>query len=195
MKPHPPDLVPGDSARQRRTARGVRHGFGVLIALLLAAGPLWAAEGPTESQVKAAFIFHLAKFVEWPAHRFAAADAPLVVAVLGSEAVCTELGGIVRDRRINGHPVQVRNTVTAHGDAVHLVFLGAGEERRLPEVAGPGVLTVGETPRFQSDGGLLTLAAPERKLCFDLNLAGTEAAGLKISAQLLKLARQVNRSR
>jgi len=43
---------------------------------------------PTEYQIKAAFIFNFAKFVEWPTAAFPKASSPIVVGVLRRKSVC-----------------------------------------------------------------------------------------------------------
>jgi len=58
----------------------------LLSLLLLRAGGLADAQEdsqPTEYQIKAAFIFNFAKFVEWPAAAFPKTSSPIVVGVLG----------------------------------------------------------------------------------------------------------------
>ena len=50
------------------------------------------------------------------------------------------------------------------------------------------VLTVGETPRFLRDGGMVRMFVEDQRMRFEINRRQTDLAGLKISAQLLSLA-------
>ena len=65
-----------------------------------------------EFQVKAAFLFHFAQFVEWPADAFPRGDSPLVIGVVGRGDPFN--GGAeraVRDKKVGDHPI-----VIAHYD-------------------------------------------------------------------------------
>ena len=61
------------------------QGVKVLLLLLLAAAAPAGADDRTdlEYQVKAAFLFNFAKFVEWPADAFEGPQDPVAICVLG----------------------------------------------------------------------------------------------------------------
>jgi hypothetical protein len=59
----------------------------------------------------------------------------------------------------------------------------------LSRIRGP-VLTVGETARFLRDGGMVRVYVEDSRIRFQVNRRQTDAAGLKISSQLLSLASQ-----
>jgi hypothetical protein len=171
----------------------------LLVALCLPAH----GAGPKEYQVKAAFLFNFAKFVDWPAERFDAADAPIVIAVLGRNPFDDELKNLVHERIIDGRPVIIRLLPTvavakASLPTVHILFVPAGEESRfadLIDAARPvGVLTVGESPRFAALGGIVTFFVGEERLRFEINRPAAEGAGVKVRAQLHKLAAPGRRS-
>ena len=56
-----------------------------IIATLVVALPCAADEPSQEYKVKAAFLYNFARFVEWPSEAFASADAPFVIAVVGTD--------------------------------------------------------------------------------------------------------------
>lgn len=60
-------------------------------------------------------------------------------------------------------------------------------------VAG-GVLGVGETESFLQQGGTILLALEGDKLRFEIDMSSADAAKLKVSAHLQKLARKVRRT-
>ena len=57
----------------------------------------------------------------------------------------------------------------------------------MQRVRGP-VLTVGETVQFLRDGGMVRFYVENNKVRFQISQKNAEAAGLKISSQLLMLA-------
>jgi hypothetical protein len=54
------------------------------------------------------------------------------------------------------------------------------------------VLTVADAPEFGQAGGMIQLVVEESKVRFDINLAVAKRSRLRISAQLLHLARRVD---
>ena len=53
------------------------------------------------------------------------------------------------------------------------------------------VLTVGETAAFVQHGGALALLRQDSRIVFDINMAVVTRAGLRVSPQMLRLARDV----
>ncbi len=161
-----------------------------LVAAL--AAPTLHAATTKEHQLKAAFLYNFAKFVEWPPEALAETDAsPLVIAVLADEAFVQELVKAVQGRFVKKHPVEVRRI---SGDdelgGAHILFIGAGRESRLAGAlrGSPGLLTVGESPEFARRDGIITFVLVDDQVRFAINQISGEASGLKLSAQLLKLA-------
>jgi hypothetical protein len=165
---------------------------GVVILLLAAAtvtGPRpLAAQTLEEGQVKAAFLFNFAKFVQWPnppAGRF-------VIGIVGDDNVAEIAETTVRDRVVGGRPVVVRRLTPADDpNECHILYIAGSRARDAAEillrVRGP-VLTIGETVQFVRDGGMLRFFIENNRMRFHINQKNAEAAGLKISSQLLTLA-------
>ena len=149
-----------------------------------------------EYQIKAAFLYNFTKFVEWPTVRFVDETSPIIIGVLGENPFGDELGKIVRDRKVNGREIVVQSLASARdAGSVHLLFVTEHGEKLLdPVQARPaGVLTVGESGQFAARGGIIRFTLAGDKVRFEINQAASEAAGLKLSAQLLKLATAVHR--
>lgn len=183
-------------ARRRRLGRALR----VLpaAALLLVSAAL--AEAPPqrspEHEIKAAFLFHFAQFVEWPRSAFPAPESPLTFCVLGDAALGTALEEMARGEAIGGRPLVVRQArqLDAPPDC-HLIFVGRAEQRRTPEllsaVAGRPVLTVGEVTDFGRRGGTINFYLDEDRVRFEINPEAASRHGLHISSELLSLGRLV----
>ena len=161
----------------------------------LAAAPA-RADVSKEYQIKAGFLYNFTKFIEWPSGRFADANAPIVIAVLGENPFGHDLRDVVSGRAVNGRPIVIRGIRSLdEARQVHVVFVGAGEEERLGDrldsLHVAGVLTVGESERFAELGGVIVFTRVGDKVRFAINVGSAERGGLKISAQLLKLATRV----
>lgn len=182
------------------SARGAGRSLVLLGALLWSPpAPAAAAEIPVspEYAVKAAFLYNFTKFVEWPATSFSDAASPIVIGVAGDNPFGSELVNLVRDRKVNGRAIRVVQLADAEATVpAHAVFIPAtaerGFEKHIEELTRRGVLVVGETGRFLALGGTVQFTAGDR-VRFEINMAAAERGGLKISAQLQKLAVAVRR--
>jgi len=173
---------------------------GVIILTLL---PLWlplvgSIEGaqeaqPTEYQLKAAFLFNFAMFVEWPQQAFVERTSPFIIGVLGENPFHDDLQKALQNKRIDDHPLVVREIrLPAEATNCHLLFISASEKKRLPEVLqvlkGKSVLTVSEMDGFTDEGGMINFVLQGTKVRFQINKETAAAAGLKISSKLMNLA-------
>lgn len=169
-------------------------------AIWLALALLWAACGlaqepaaPTEYQIKAAFLFNFAKFVEWPPDAFATPASPLVIGILGANPFGTDLERTVKGKAINSHPFEVK-TISAPADGTNcqIVFICTSEKKRLPEIIAAlkdaSVLTVGEMDGFTENGGMINFVIQGNKVRFEINDTAAKTARLKISSKLTSLA-------
>jgi YfiR/HmsC-like len=168
----------------------------VVVAAVLALwfpGAAWCegryAQDPVgEGQVKAAFLFNFAKFVQWPASE----DGLLIIGIVGDDAFAEIVAKTVKGRSISGRELQTRRL--ALGDdpsGCHVLFVGVMRPSDAAElirrVRGP-VLTVGESVQFLRDGGMVRFYVEKNKMRFQISQRNAEAAGLKVSSQLLTLA-------
>jgi hypothetical protein len=166
--------------------------------LLCLAAPVPAAESSRaavgEYQVKAAFLYHFAKFVEWP-HSSTSGDS-IAVCVIGEDPFGPVLDFTFEDKSLNGRRFEVRRLAgSPELQACPILFVSRSENNKtgqiLQALRQAPVLTVGESQQFQEAGGMIHLVLDESKVRFDINLAAAKDAGLRISAQLLRLARRV----
>lgn len=183
--------VPRQSAVLRRLA--------MLAALLsLSTAAVYGEEVSKEYQIKAAFVYNFTKFISWPAQSFAAADSPIVIGVLCQTAIAAELETTVKNRKVNGRAIAVlRMNGPEQAGSTNLVFVCASEDAQFATVrkaiANSPVLTVGESASFAQQGGMINFVLEGDKVRFEINADSAENAGLKISAQLQKLALSVRR--
>ncbi len=168
----------------------------VVAALCLLAPTALAQEANVrESAVKAAYLYRFAGFVEWPANPQRRPDDPLVIAVMGDDAVGADLDQVVAGRTLEGRPIATRRL--KEGDpvaGVHVLLVGAVREQRLREIlAGvPGpVLVVTEQEGGLRAGGVLNFTSEAGRVRFSASLTSAAARGLKLSARLLAVAQSV----
>lgn len=151
---------------------------------------------PSEYELKAAFLFNFAKFVDWPSNTFAEPKDPFSVCVLGTDPFGGALDDALRGKFIAEHPVSVtRVKRVADIMRCQILFVSAPESRHLPEILvklrGECVLIIGETDDFASSGGVIQFTLEDNRVRFFINTDAAGRAGLKISSKLLALAKIV----
>lgn len=164
-------------------------------AVLCAGWDVRAQTTLTEAQAKAAFVLNFARYVEWPERAFATREAPLVICLLGRDAVGSALQAL-EGKPVQGRPVSVRR-LNAVDDvrACQVLFIPDTEERRVAQtlrgVNGYPVLTVSDVDGFIDAGGAIGLVQGDGRLQFEVNRHTLEQVQLKASSNLLKLARNL----
>jgi hypothetical protein len=162
-----------------------------VVSLLGVPGAATAQDG--EIGVKAAFLYNFTKFVEWPASAFAAADAPITLCTIGDAALAGDVQKIVADRTAQNRAVKVRATTEADLAKCQVVYVPEAAAASAGPVIGAAkaakALTVGETPDFLSQGGMVVFTKQDNRVRFEINEGAAKDAGLKISAKLLSLAK------
>jgi hypothetical protein len=156
------------------------------------------AQSPTagEYQVKAAFLFNFAKFVEWPTSSFSDASAPLRICVFGRDPFGEELRNITREKTVNGHRLEVSQVLDLGvARTCHILFIASSETARLKQIfeslRGTDALTVGDTKGFVEQGGMINFVLENSRVQFEVNRKAAEQGGLKISSKLLSVAKLV----
>ena len=172
----------------------------LLLAVLIpsnfcpAAGtPANADRTPTEYEVKAAYIYYFAKFVNWPNDSFPSPNAPIRIGVLGDDQFGSLLETVVKDKTIQEHPISIRLLKwPVDFRSCHMIYISASELKRAKQITedlrGHAVLTVTEADAGSQAKAIMNLFVEGGKVQFEIDVAGAERAHLQISSKLLRLA-------
>lgn len=168
--------------------------------LLLAAAALFPSPNlaqeyqSSEYDLKAAILFNLVKFVQWPPTSYPDARAPTVVCTLGKEPFGPALDRFASANRVFGRQLVVRRL--AHEDdphGCHLIYISSSERKLLPEILksleGSHILTVGETEQFAARGGMVQLTVEDKQVHFTINLGAATREELRLRSGLLALSK------
>ena len=168
--------------------------FYFFLGLLLGAAQGYAqAPAPTEYQIKAAFLYNFAKFVDWPPQAFTNENSEFVIGILGDNPFGEDLARTVAGKNVNERTIAIQKfTDAAETKNCHILFISTSEKNRLPEVfeklKGRSILTVGEMERFTESGGIINFVREASKIRFQINDPAAKAIQLKISSKLMSLA-------
>lgn len=148
-----------------------------------------------DEEVKAAFLYHFATFVQWP--QTATSGQPFSLAILGADDVAAELEQFLPGREIQGRRMEVRRLDSIDDLADEAVlFIGANENHRLAElirgVEDRSMLVVTEAPGALKDGSMINFQVIDARVRFEISLAAAQGAGLELSSRLLSAAMSVD---
>lgn len=154
--------------------------------------------GALEIQVKAAYLYRMAEYVEWPSSVFPDADTPVRIAVVGAEPLAGVLARMLVGRTANNRPFVVKTAkITDSFAGVHILFVGRQEAGSLKQLLGSlksqPVLTVSEVPSALPDGSVVNLVQDDNRISFEISMGVAERNGLKLSSRLLAVAKRVER--
>ena len=178
--------------RQSTVARSlIALSLAVLALPASAAGQPAATARVDEYRVKAAILYNLAKFVDFPADVFTDATSPFVICVLGADPFGAALDDTVRGRQVGARPIAVRRIVDVT-TGCHVMFVASSERNRVPAVVdrlrSASVLTVADADGLVEQGLIVGLRMQGDQVRLDINLATVERTKLRVSARLLALA-------
>ena len=192
--PHAGSAIRGQYVKPFPAAAFVRpRGCVVLLLLLLWAPGVLAAQAHNELEVKAAFVYNLTKYVEWPQ-----STGTLSIGVVGDGPMGSILKEMMSGKKSDSRPIEV--TMLSPGDAAlarcHLLFISFRSQKKnmevLEKLRRASILTVGDTDSFARDGGMIGLVTIENHVQIQVNLEAVNEAHLKLSSRVLQLATLVN---
>ncbi len=190
----------------------------LLFSFVLVSAPRVRAdsEKSKECQIKAAFLYNFMKFVEWPAEKMGDANEPVVVGLIGSKNFVKALEPIEQKKFHNRNIIlkyfagyeklkkpqetdkrQWNKEMEALKNCHMLMFCVCDsvhvEETSeiIKALRDSPVLTVGEEDDFLESGGILNFLMEDKKVRFEINAVAAKKDKLKISSQLLRLAKRV----
>jgi len=180
-------------ARDRSVRRKIlQHTFFFLVG----ASCLFAQQPrPTESQVKAAYLYNFGKFVRWDAGSAPSSDT-FDICVLGRDPFGPVLDATVAGESIEGKKASVHKMSSlAASSRCNILFISSSEEGRLgtilPAAQRLNLLTVSDIPRFAERGGTIGFVMQNDRVRFEVNRSAAEQSHLALSSELLKVATRV----
>lgn len=150
----------------------------------------------TEYQVKAAFIYKFALFVEWPREALPDSSTPVTLGIFGKDPFGAVLEETLANQKIGGRSISIlRLTDYQKIRKCQILFISHSETRRWPRIfehlkTAP-ILTIGEAEGFAQKGGIINFFNADNKIRFEINHSAAKAHQLQISSKLLRLAKIV----
>ncbi|WP_157385926.1 YfiR family protein [Methylosarcina fibrata] len=169
----------------------------MLILILLLPLPVkkCLAVDTRELAIKAAYLFRLSLFVDWPAEKISPSGSGNIrFCIAGGKEIAETIKNVLSGKTISRHEIEtVGVDPKAELKDCHLLYVTKNtkaEDLFLQAVVNYPVLTVGETERFYRQGGMVLLFEKENRIFFAINRQAADRARIKFGAQLLNLAEQ-----
>jgi len=163
----------------------------VLVLFCVNTGNVYA-KTETESAVIIGFLYNFFKFIDWP-YSTGFSDGYCLCTTddnsLGNSLLA------LTNKTIKNKPLSIKRGVSGKElESCHMVFMSADEDtsRSMNDLHGLAVVTVSDKPDFINQGGMIGLVQENNRLAFEINLDAAKAVDIRISAQMLKLAKRVN---
>lgn len=145
-----------------------------------------------EYELKAAMLYNLTNFVEWPARASADPRASILLCIIGRDPFGSSLTSAVssgpRSRSVSIRHLQSEKEV----GGCQVLYISSSERNTAAQIFslanGSSVLTVGEMTQFAAHGGMIQFSLEDEQVRFDINLEAASRAGLRISSKLLALS-------
>jgi hypothetical protein len=149
----------------------------------------------SEYEIKAAFLYNFAKFVQWPASAFQHENDPMVVGLIGKNPFDDTIGEMLDGLTVQKHPFVLKRIKNLKTENYQVLFISDSEKENLKHVLaaveGKPVLTVSDISNFVQHGGMIGFEMNDGKIGFNINKKAADDADLQFSSQILKLARVV----
>jgi hypothetical protein len=164
----------------------------IIVCCLLTVQQSCAAS--TEYPLKAAFIYNIARMVEWPQDTLTTqGQEPVRLCFYGQDDFGSALDEYSQ-KKVRKRPVQIAREISLNdAKTCHLVFVSRSEKDNFQSILAQlnpyPILTIGEVPGFAEQGGMMTLLLrDDKRLKIQVNLTATENSGLNVSGRLLSAA-------
>lgn len=191
---------PSQPMRRRFCAGTAAAALSCVLGLLLhatAARPTQAPPRPSQYDVEAAYLLNLGKFMRLSAGSEALRRDSFDICILGRDPMGKALDDLAANNNVGGHAVRiVRQSNASDARTCAIAFISSHDELTIRDalsvLVGADVLTVGDSPDFLQEGGMIQFVLQKNHVRFDVNLNAVNKTHIVLSSELLRVALAVN---
>lgn len=150
----------------------------------------FGANAQAEYKLYAGFMYHFAKFTQWPADK---SSGDFVIGVYGADAMVSAVEALAASKTVGARKIVVKKlSSVSQGSSCHILFVGNSKKGDIGSAASMAksnsVLLITETPNATSQGSTINFTESGGKVAFELSLSSANSQNVKISSELQKLA-------
>jgi hypothetical protein len=141
-----------------------------------------------ENAVKAALVFNLTKYVEWPQ-----SNTEFVIGFIGEGSMGEVLKSMLEGKTSESRTIHVLLSPSdTELDRCNILFIAEPSPKKLyatlERVRDKSILTVGDSESFAREGGMIALVTTGDVIKIQVRLQAAQDSHLKISSRLLNIA-------
>jgi uncharacterized protein DUF4154 len=144
-----------------------------------------------EAEVKAAYLYRLPLFVEWPKEKIIS-SAVFTICITENLAFYHSVLKSISEKKINNKVLNIQLVNQDYDiDKCNVLFISDKTKNidwYMGYVSNKPILTVGESIGFYRKGGIIYLHKKNNRMKFFINNSAVAKSKLKVRAQLLKLS-------
>lgn len=195
----------GEHGRSQPSRNRFRAGSAALIlgcafAVILHAEPPRPTPSqprPSQYDVEAAYLLNLGKFMHLAPGSQALRRNTFDICILGRDPMGGTIDELAANNSIDHQAVHIlRESNVLDARTCAIVFISSHDELTIRDalsvLAGSDVLTVGDSPNFLQDGGMIQFVLEKDHVRFAVNLNAVEKTHIVLSSELLRVALFVN---
>lgn len=153
------------------------------------------ADGTTEYQLKAAFIYKFTRYIDWPATALPPERKNIIIGIVGADPFGDALSQ-VEGKTVKDRTILIKRFADAKSiESCDLLFIPASEKDHIADIVkamrGMSTVLVGEHANATLQGCMIGFYIENKKLRFEINTDNASAGSFKLSSQLLGVARIV----
>ena len=160
-------------------------------------GAAFAVEVSEEAAIKAVYIFNFVSFVEWPENNNDPASTTFTVCTLGEDDVTALIPGIIENEQLG--QMHLKHLALSSSDelqACRILYLSTVDDETMSNIRnavhGLPILTISDQAGFAARGGHIEFGLLLKRVHTIINRRSIDASGLKVNAQLYRLATVVD---
>lgn len=167
--------------------------LGIAMAFLSAArgsGPAQAQTSTYEYDIKAVFLYHFTRYLQWPEET---EPEVFTIVVLGESRIVSPLQEIAKKKTVGPTPIEVRQCLEiGQIGRPRILFIAKSAVPRINQVLektrGTDILTVSEVEGLDTRGIAVNFVERGGAIKFEMSEKMLKEAHIQASSQLLKLA-------
>ena len=188
----PAPLQPSKGRTAGETARLARCGAVALMAISFLPG-LAAQAGPSQYKLEAAYLLDFGRFTRLPANSQALRRRTFDVCIVGRGPIGKSIDKLAVNDAVDHRAVRVLHNISpSQARTCAMAFISAPDDDAIRDdltfLSGADVLTVGDSPKFLEDGGMIQFVIDKNQVRFAVNLDAVRKTHLVLSSQLLRVA-------
>ncbi|MDD2499572.1 MAG: YfiR family protein [Geobacter sp.] len=149
----------------------------------------------SEYQIKAAMIYSMTRFMDWPDDALPASTPQFTICIVGKGGLGAAVESL-QGKQVKGKQITIHQNTPNNSLAACQVLVLSDLDRNatsglLDRSRSSALVTVADSPGFARAGGTVGFVLHNGKVRFEINQGAAQRHRIRISAQLLKLAQIV----